>query len=358
MPSRKEIQWSQLKVGALVLAALAILIGLLFLMTGSTGGLFAQKYTLRAYFPNAAGVKDGAPVTLEGVTIGNVEHMRISPSHDPNPVEVIMQVSADSMRFLHTDSKAMITQAGVLGDSYVDIDSTHAWGPEPRNGAELPTSGAPTIQDVISSSEVSIEQINRLMRKVEALTDSLNSNRGTIGALINDRRMAKNIESTADDLKTIVGNIAQGKGTLGKLISDDTLFNKLSSSVDNLNSITGDLAAGKGTAGKLLKDDTLYNNFNSAVANANQMVAQINSGKGSIGKLVEDPEFARKLEDTVTNLDNILKSINEGQGTMGQLVKNRSLYDHFDQTADQAQQLIKGIREDPKKYLVIRMKVF
>ena len=39
-------------------------------------------------------------------------------------------------------------------------------------------------------------------------------------------------------------------------------------------------------------------------------------------------------------------------------MKNRSLYDHLDQTADQAQQLIKGMRENPKKYLVIQLKLF
>ncbi len=60
MPSRKEIQWSQLKVGALVLAAIVVLIGLIFLMTGSSGGLFAHKIVLRSYFPNAAGLKEGA----------------------------------------------------------------------------------------------------------------------------------------------------------------------------------------------------------------------------------------------------------------------------------------------------------
>jgi phospholipid/cholesterol/gamma-HCH transport system substrate-binding protein len=43
---------------------------------------------------------------------------------------------------------------------------------------------------------------------------------------------------------------------------------------------------------------------------------------------------------------------------LGQFVHNRSLYDHADQTLDQAQQLVKSIREDPKKYLVIHMKVF
>ena len=37
MPSRKEIQWSQLKVGALVLVALAVLTAIIFLMTGILG---------------------------------------------------------------------------------------------------------------------------------------------------------------------------------------------------------------------------------------------------------------------------------------------------------------------------------
>jgi len=39
-------------------------------------------------------------------------------------------------------------------------------------------------------------------------------------------------------------------------------------------------------------------------------------------------------------------------------MQNRSLYDHTDQTLDQAQQLVKSIRNDPKKYLVIRLKLF
>ena len=59
MPSRKEIQWSQLRVGVLVVTAMAVLVGLIILMSGSTGGLFARKLVLRSYFLNAAGLKDG-----------------------------------------------------------------------------------------------------------------------------------------------------------------------------------------------------------------------------------------------------------------------------------------------------------
>jgi phospholipid/cholesterol/gamma-HCH transport system substrate-binding protein len=337
---------------------MVVLVGLILLMSESSGGLFAPKLVLRSYFENAAGIKDGAPVTLEGVTIGNVIHVRVIPARNPTPVEVTMRVGREYLRDLHADSTASIAQAGVLGDSYLDIDSTHASGPPPANNAELKTTGAPSIQDVIRTSNESITELTKLLHKVETTVDSVNSRRGVAGELINDPDLAKKITTMASDLETITGAIARGKGTLGKLVNDDTLYNRANSAVDRLNRITIALDEGKGSAGKLLKDDSLYNNLNSAVANANQMVAEINAGHGALGMLAKDPAFAKKLDDTVSRLDSILSSVDEGKGSLGQFVQNRSLYDHADQTLDQAQQLVKSIREDPKKYLVIHMKIF
>ena len=358
MPSRKEIQWSQLRVGALVLSAAALLIGLIFLMSGSSGGLFARKLILRTYFDNASGLKEGAPVTLEGVTIGNVMHIRVVPDRNPTPVEVTMRVGRQYLGNLHVDSTASIAQAGVLGDSFVDIDSSRVSGPPPADNAELPRSSNPSLQDVLRTSQVSIEEIHTLTRKVETLVDSLNGSRGTVGTLINDPSLARKVTRIATDLQAITGAISSGKGSLGKLVNDDTLYARANSAVDRLNRITTDLDDGKGTAGKLLKDETLYNNLNQTVSNANQLLGDINAGKGALGKISKDPEFARKLDDTVTRLDSILSGIDEGKGTLGQLAQNRSLYDHADQTMDETRQLVKSIREDPKKYFVIRLKLF
>ncbi|MGA9671075.1 MAG: MlaD family protein [Terracidiphilus sp.] len=327
-------------------------------MSNTTGGLFARKLLLRAYFVNAAGLKDGAPVTLEGVTIGNVIHVRVKPDRNPTPVEVTMQVGYQFRQNLHVDSTAAISQAGVLGDSFVDITSTKASGPAPENNAELRATNVPGIQDVISTSQGSIQQITVLTKKIETLVDTLNSKKGTAGELINDPDLYRKFDKIAGDLQAITGAISGGQGSIGKLIADDTLYTRLNSSVDQLNKITTDLNDGKGTAGKLLKDDTLYNNLNTAVSNTNQLLADINAGKGSIGKLAKDPAFAQKLDDTVTHLDGILKSVDEGKGTLGQLLQNRSVYDHADQMLDQSQQLVKAIREDPKKYFVIRLKLF
>ena len=71
MPSQKQLKWSQLKVGLTVLAASVTLGVLIFLMSG-TGGLFTTKIQLKSYFDNANGLREGAPVRLAGVDIGNV----------------------------------------------------------------------------------------------------------------------------------------------------------------------------------------------------------------------------------------------------------------------------------------------
>jgi len=358
VPSRKEIQWSQLRVGALVLVAVAVLVGLIFLMSGSTGGLFAPKLKLRSYFSNASGLKDGAPVTLEGVTIGNVQHIRVVPERNPNPVEVTMRVGEEYLRDLHANSTTSIAQAGVLGDSYLDIDSTHAFGPPPRNNAELRATQSPNIQSVISTSQDSIQEISVLIRKLEIVMDSINSRKGTVGELVNDPAYFAKISRITDHLEKITGEISEGQGTIGKLINDDSLYTRANSAIDNVDRITASLDQGNGTVGKLLKDDTLYNNLNATVTSADDLMDGINKGKGSIGKLARDPAFAKKLDDTVTRLDSILTTVDEGKGTIGQLLQNRSLYDHTDQTMDQAQLLVKAIREDPKKYFVIRLKLF
>lgn len=358
MPSRKEIQWSQLKVGALVLVAVAVLIGLIFLMSSSTGGLFAKKLTLRSYFENASNLKNGAPVTLEGVTIGNVTRIRIVPSRNPTPVEVTMQVGDKAAYALHTDSTTSIAQAGVLGDSYIDISSRTAHGPTPGQNAELQARSVPSIQQVVDTSQEALQKASIVMQKLNTLLDTMNSRRGSMGLLLNDPGLYKRITAVAANLETTTTQMANGKGTLGKLMTDDSLYVKLNATVDRLNTISESLAAGHGSAGKLLHDESLYNNLNAAVANTNKLVEGINQGKGALGKITQDPAFAQKLDDTISNLDAILKGINEGKGTMGQLMVNRSLYDNTDATMNETSKLVADIRKDPKKYLVIHMKIF
>jgi phospholipid/cholesterol/gamma-HCH transport system substrate-binding protein len=358
MPSQKELRWSQLKVGILTLAALTVLTALIFILSGTTGGLFTRKITLIAYFQNANGLKVGAPVTLDGVTIGNVTHVRIVPEHEPSAIEVIGKVGATYLPSLHTDSTVTIAQAGVLGDSFIEISSIHATGPQPKDYTVLPVDNKPGISDVINSSQASIESINQLIHKVSKLVDTLNAGEGTVGMFLNDPDTARKIVHTVTELDAMTTAIASGKGSAGKLINDDELYNHLNDTVAKLNAITTRLDNGEGTAGRFLRDDSVYKNLNTALDNTNQLLHGVNSGQGTLGKLAKDPAVANELQQTLGHLNGLLKGIREGQGTLGQLAVNRELYDNLSKTLNDTGQLVTAIRKDPKTYLTVHVKIF
>src|SRR6266849_2315250 len=123
LPSQKQIKWSQLRVGITVIFASLVLALLLFLMSG-TSGLFSHRITLVSFFDNASGLRVGAPVRLSGVDIGNVVGIRIVPDKDKQatPVEIIMKVSMKYSFNLRRDSVTSLSTAGVLGETFMDID--------------------------------------------------------------------------------------------------------------------------------------------------------------------------------------------------------------------------------------------
>jgi phospholipid/cholesterol/gamma-HCH transport system substrate-binding protein len=358
VPNQQEVRWSQLKVGVLVIVALCALVALIFLMTGSTGGFWSGHLQLRSFFENSAGLKVGAPVNLEGVTVGNVSAIHIVPSREPTPVEVVMNVSKKYADGIRADSKTSLTTVGVLGDTVVNIESKFSKGAEVQNDAELPTTETPDIQDVIQASQGTIEQLDTILAKVNTIADSLTSGKGSIGLLINDPTLYHKAVLTLNQLQALVDSISNGKGSIGKLVNDDTLYNRANDAVGKLQSITTDLDNGKGTMGKLLKDPTLYDNLKDSTRQLNEMLTTINSGKGSIGMLYKDPAFARKLTDTVDKLDSVLSQVNSGQGTLGAMLKDRTLYDHIDRLTTDSSDLVTAIRKDPKKYLTFHVKIF
>jgi len=70
--------------------ALSALAALIFLMSNSTAASSGHLIGSASYFENSAGLKIGAPVSLEGLTVGSVTGMRIVPDRKLTPVEVTM----------------------------------------------------------------------------------------------------------------------------------------------------------------------------------------------------------------------------------------------------------------------------
>ncbi len=360
MPSQKQVKWSQLKVGLTVLVASITLGVLIFLMSGGTGGIFTRKIELKSYFDDAGGLRVGAPVRLSGVDIGNVSRIRIVPDKDKQrtPVEVTMKVTTRYHYNLRKDSVTLLSTAGVLGETYINIDSAQARDREAQGGDVLPSREVPDVQDVVRASQGTLQNLDALLKRVDRIVAFVESGQGSVGKLIYDPTLYNRLASTVSEFQKLVNEVTEGNGTLGKLVADDELYRKANATVDKLNTVIDDLNAGKGTAGKFLKDPTLYNTANETVANVKKLTDDVNAGKGALGKLTKDEEFARKLQNTMNKLSDITDRLEAGEGTAGKLLKDPSLFNHADEMLVDTRDLVKAIRQNPKKYLTIHLKIF
>ena len=359
MPSQKQLKWSQLKVGLTVVAGSIILAFLILLMT-STGGMFTHKILVKSYFDNASGLQPGAVVRLQGVDIGSVTKVQVvaDPSHRLSPVEVTMKVSTRYHQNLRKDSVTTLETAGVLGATYVDINSSEARGPEVQDGDVLQTHETPQVEDVVRASQSTLQNLDALEKRVDRILAFVESGQGSFGKLVYDPSLYNRLNSTIAQFQNLVADVANGKGSIGKAIVSDELYHNANDVISKLNGIIDDLNAGKGTAGKFLKDPTLYNNANDTIANVKKLSDDINAGKGALGTVTHDQEFADKLKHTVNQLSALTDRLNSGEGTIGKLLQDESVYNNTDKLLVETRDLIKAIRQNPKKYLTIHLKIF
>lgn len=362
MPSQQEVRWSQLKVGVIVLISVVILTTLLFLMTSSSGlGLFSHKLTVTTYFENSAGLKNGAAVNLQGVTIGTVESISVTnaPERKLTPVQVVMKLDSKYQKDLHTDSTAALTTVGVLGDTVVDINSQVATGPEIEDGAVLKTLETPSIQDVVKASQGTIENLNTILAKLNTVVDNLQSGKGSFGQLLVNPDLYNKFVATMDEVEKTTARLNSSDNTLGKFLNDNAqMYDRVDDALGRVDDMTKGIQAGKGSAGKLLTDDALYNNLNHSLGSLNAILADAQAGKGSAGMLLKDPTFARNLNDVVEKTDALVTAISQGKGTLGKLATDDQAYTNINTLLVESTKLVTTIRQDPKKYLTIHMRIF
>src|SRR5215469_13847378 len=326
------------------------------MMSGITG-FFTTTIKVRAYFDNAEGLRNGQPVALSGVTIGNVQSVRVISGRKVDPVEVTMRINRKFAPLVREGTTATIETQGVLGDAFIDLDSRDAEGGPVPDGAILKSKYAPGLPDVFRSSQTSLQKLDILVTRVDHIVAQVDNGKGSLGKIINDPALFNRVTAALNQIQGILNDVSAGKGTIGRLLNDETLANKLIDSVDKLDSIMQETQGGKNNLGKILHDESLYTNLHQTIAKANQLMDDLNSGRGSAGKLLKDEEMAKKLQNTINKLSSIADKLEAGEGSAGRFLKDPSLYNNADQLLVETRDLIKAVRQDPKKYLTIHLKI-
>src|SRR5438132_13976061 len=128
-------QEKTIRVGLLVSAAALVLMVFLFFI-GSEQKVFARKNEYKVKFDTVAGLAEGNPVKISGVTVGVVRDIYLPRDPKQRTVDVTLMVQTKYADRIRGDSRVRLKKRGLLtGDAYVDISPGsprfHALEPAP-----------------------------------------------------------------------------------------------------------------------------------------------------------------------------------------------------------------------------------
>ena len=361
MAQRKQLTWTELRVGLFVLVGLSVLAAGIFYVTGA--GTIGPKYRLITYLPEVSGLANGAPVRLDGVEIGNVESIKLAPRVPGKPrpknknIEIVMRVGKRYENDILTDSAASLVTEGLLGNRYVNI-SLGVTGVPLKDGQEVPGHEEKAMAQVVERSADVLANLQALSEEVQDLIHGVKEGKGTLGKLLTDEQAYNHLNSILSKGDVMLTNVQSGQGTLGKLVASDEMYNKVDKGLDSVNMILTDVRSQKGTIGKFIYDPSFYDEAKQAISNGNGMIGDIRAGKGTLGKLATDDTLYSKMKETSENVANATARLNDNTTTMGKLFSDPKLYDSLSGLTGDLRLLVGEFRQNPKKFLHIRVAVF
>lgn len=379
----RNLGLSELRVGLLVLIAIAVLI-LLILNASGTLNPFSSKIHLRARFADANGLREGSEVRLAGVRIGKVDRIRLlSPAEvgsGPNPQKVESFLTIDSKidgvpakDRIRSDSSAQQMAPSILGsEMIVNITPGTSIGQPIQENALLPSTSGSTISDLATNGTELAQKLSKLSDQINEVVKNVREGKGTVGRLFNDEALYNNLNATIRDAEDLATQIKSGKGSAGRFIYDEALYNNANDISANLKKLSADLSAGRGTAGRLLQSDEMYNKIariadrvNHSMDQIDSIVGDVNAGKGTLGKLVKDEAIyndARtaiaRFNTTAARIDSVVAGAQRGEGTLGKLITDDQLYSNVNNLSSEGVKLLYDFRQNPKKYLTIKFQLF
>src|SRR5690349_3966653 len=177
------ITWDQLRVGLVILAALAILTLAVYKL-GQAANLFTKRYTLVAFLKEANGLREGGTVTLAGQLAGGI-------------------VRGEGTIGQLVTNRALYDQlTGTLSRTNTMLAKL-----QNPNGTVGRLLDDPTLYT----------QITNMIASTDTLVRSVNSAQGTLGKMLRDTVLYGNMVRLSTGADSLVRMLTNGNGLASKL---------------------------------------------------------------------------------------------------------------------------------------------
>lgn len=293
----------EVKTAILVIGAILLFIWGYSFLKGKD--LFNSYRTFYVIYNNVEGLSPSAPVTLNGLVIGQVTG--ITFTDEAGRLKVALQVDTDFP--ISKTSSATLYEPGLLGGKQIAIL------PDLKN----PTiaEDGDTLQSGIKPGMLSVvgDQLAPLQTKVEATVVSADSLLHNLNNIM-DQRTQQNLRRAIADLSTTMSEFSQASKSFNSILASNRT--NINSTLTNLNETSENFAA-----------------ISDSINRAN------------LGATV------RKLEQSLANVDKIMTDVQSGKGTVGKLLKDEQMYDNLNAASNELKELIRDIKLNPKRYVSI-----
>jgi phospholipid/cholesterol/gamma-HCH transport system substrate-binding protein len=203
------------RLGAFIVLTIAILVAGVFIIGGKQY-LFSSTYQLKAQFDNVEGLDAGGDVRVGGVHSGTVRNI-VLPHHPGDKVTVFVDLAKSTHEIIKQDSVATIETEGLLGNQYLAISFGSAGKPDVRDGdmiaSQPPLEMAALLQKasgILDSSQQAIQDATGAAANIESISAKIDSGKGTVGALVNDKQLYSNLEKTTTTMNTTMAEAQVG----------------------------------------------------------------------------------------------------------------------------------------------------
>jgi len=333
---------TRLRVGIFVLVALTIGAGIAFAI-GAQENVFAAKTTYYAIFRDVGGLQKGNTVRVAGVNVGSVTNVVIGES---GSIEVYFRIIDDAAHLVRGDanvvvppddpeqpSVASIGTKGLLGDRVIEVsvgsDEYPEWDPD----EPIPVAVGGGIMALAERTLIEAEGTAHNLRLA---TDPFA-----------DQQFSNDLKETARNIAKASGMLASGEGTIGALMTDEELARDVKGAVknlrsagkqatelgSNLNRITEEIQNGDGTAHALFygtEGTEAIENIRDTFGQLNQILTDVREGDGAINQLIYGElgdSFMTNLQNASDDIAHLTNEMREGKGTIGALLTDPSVYE-------------------------------
>ena len=290
----------KIRLGLFVIIGLLIFILAVYFI-GDKQKMFGKTNHLEAVFNNVNGLQLGNNVRYSGISVGTVRGIEMI-----NDTTIRVDMIIDKTIFTHIKKNAIATigSDGLVGNMIINIIPGIGEEASVQPGDEIRSRNRVSTDDIFNTLSKTNKNAATLTANLLKITDKMMDGKGTMGSLITDTLMARDLKETMRYLKLT------GKGASETMLK----LNQLIESLDNKDNVIGvikDSAVAHKIKNMVTNLDQSSVGIDKAITNLNATIKNIKDGKGAINYLSNDPKLVRNIDSTITNINQASFRLNE-----------------------------------------------